>query len=58
MGKRPRDPMKCWGFGGDNLLSIFFHRHEDKRVFHNIQEDTKINDIERTIHEIHATLEN
>ena len=27
VGKRPREPMKCWGCGGDNLLRIFPHRH-------------------------------
>jgi hypothetical protein len=53
-----REPLKCWGCGEEHLLRDSLHRqHNNKRVY-NVQEDTTVNDVARSMPQIYAALDN
>jgi hypothetical protein len=52
------EPLKCWSCGEENLLRNFPHRHSNSNGVYNIQEDTTVDDVARSMLKIHATLDN
>jgi hypothetical protein len=58
LGKRERQPIKCWGCKGDHRYIDFPHRVDRMRIVHNIQEATIVEDVGRSVPRIYATLEN
>jgi hypothetical protein len=57
--RRPRKkPIQCWGCEGNQLYKDFPHKGERMRIFHNIQDDKKVEDMGRNMPRIYASLEN
>jgi len=44
LGKRGRLPIKYWGCKEDHMYKYFPQREEKMKTFHNIQEDTIVED--------------
>jgi hypothetical protein len=52
-----RETLKCWGFGEENMLRDYPHRKRDNKRTYNIQEDTTVNDVARSMPQIYASLD-
>ena len=52
-----KEPLKCWEFGEPHLQRTFPHLNETNKNIHNIQEASKGRETKRSIHRIHAFLE-
>jgi hypothetical protein len=52
------EPLKCWGCGEEHLLRDCPHRQQNSRRVYNIQEDTTVNDVARSMPQIYAALDN
>jgi hypothetical protein len=55
---RKREPLKCWGCGEEHLLRDYPYRKHNNRRVYNVQEDTIVNDVARSIPQIYAALNN
>jgi hypothetical protein len=53
-----REHLKCWGFGEEHLLRDCPHRQHNNRRVYNVQEDTTVNDVPRSMPQIYAALDN
>jgi hypothetical protein len=58
LGKRARQPSKWLGCEGDHLCIDCPHREDRVRNVHNIQEETKVQEVVGNIPKIYAALEN
>jgi hypothetical protein len=57
--KEPKKgPLQCWGCGEPHLLRDFPHRKHDNRKVYNVQEETIVNDVARSVPRIYAAIEN
>jgi hypothetical protein len=52
-----KEPLKCWGCGEENLLRDCPHRQQNSRKVYNMQEATTVNDVERSVPQIYASLD-
>jgi hypothetical protein len=58
-GKIPRkQPVQCWGCGGNHLSKDDPHKEERARTFHKIQENRKMGDMGGSMPRIYAALDN
>ena len=63
MGDKPRypkdsrEPLQCWGCGGDHMLRNCLHRNGNVIQVHNIQGVEIVGQVARTIPKIYAALE-
>jgi hypothetical protein len=57
LGKRGRPPIKCWGCKKDHTYKDFPHREDKMDTMHNIQKDTIVEYMGRSISRIYETLE-
>ena len=55
--KELREPLQCWGCGGDHVLRNFLHRNGNVSQVHNIQEAETMGQVVRTIPRSYAALE-
>ena len=55
--KETREPLQCWGCGGDHMLRNFPLRNGNVNQVHNIQGTKIMGQVERTIPRIYAALE-
>jgi hypothetical protein len=53
-----KEPLKFWGCGEEHLLRYCPHRQQNNRRIYNIQEDTTINDVARSVPKNYASLDN
>jgi hypothetical protein len=59
MGKIPRQhPMRCWGCDGDHMYKDFPHKGDKMRNVHNIEEANIVDDVEKSMPRIYASLDN
>jgi hypothetical protein len=53
-----KEPLKCWGCGEEHLLRDCPHRQQNSQRIYNIQEDTTINDVARSMPQIYVAVDN
>jgi hypothetical protein len=53
-----RELLKCWGCGEEHMLRDCPHRKKNNTMVYNILEDTKINDVTRSMPQIYAASDN
>jgi hypothetical protein len=59
VGKKPRkQPIQCWGCGGDHMYIDFPQRGEKVRTVHNVQQVATVEDMGRNVPRIYAALDN
>ena len=55
--KEPREPLQCWGCGGDHMLRNCLHQNGNVIQAHNIQGAETMGQVVTTIPRIYAALE-
>jgi hypothetical protein len=59
VGKKPRkQPIQCWGCGGDHMYRDFPQRGEKERTVHNVQQVVTVEDMGRNVPRIYTALDN
>ena len=53
----PREPLQCWGCGGDHMLRKYLHRNGNVSQVHKIQGAETVGQVARAIPRIYAALE-
>ena len=55
--KETREPLQCWGCGGNHMRRNYSHEIGNVRQVHNVQEAETVGQVARTIPRIYAALE-